>query len=203
MTSEDVAALLRGSMSKHEFAIGRGLLESFNTAYGLRQDASNIEYVQYMQSNIHYAMLPLFISSIKMNTINDPHIMLTFLKETKELLQIHMPAVIHLFNNEFNSIMDEYHQQLQNIHKFTRSLHQKVQMCLYEQNYDEFLAVIIDYCKNYPMWPAGRKSVELVGKVLLYCEGELLHEIKFKHELCYFYVPEYNSTLRHYFKYFP
>ena len=70
MTSEEVAALLRGRMSKHESVIGRGLLESFNTAYGLRQDASNIEYVQYMQSNIHYAMLPLFISSIKMNTIN-------------------------------------------------------------------------------------------------------------------------------------
>ena len=174
-------------------AVYHGLKENFFTAYGLHEGVSRFEFLQYLQNEMLYCIFPHYIRTFKMSTINDPHFVLGLLEETKKLLQIYMPAVIDLFGNEFQSVTDECLQLLKNVHKLTGSFHQKVHRLLYEKNYDGFLDVILDYCKNHPLWSVSRKCVELNGKILPYCEGELLHLLKTNHEFFYLRVPDYHS----------
>ena len=193
MSTEEAADIVNNELYFSTNVIKREMAENFYKSYGLQQHASNAEKLQFVQSKILHSTFPNHIRYIKMCAINEPHNVLMLLKKIKELLQNYMPVVMQLFNNEFKSIMDECHQLLKNVHKLTRSLHQKAHRCLYEKNYDGFLKVILDYCKNYPLWSVGRKCVELVGKVLLYCEGELLHEIKTTHELFFLHVSDYHG----------
>ena len=181
MDSEEVCGLIPfGGLATSE-SVGAGLFEQFLRSTGTYSPSllSDTNYLRYKLSMIEYLKLPFLLKRINMMTIAEPHHSIILLEALQEAL-ISSPNITAFFptlNDEIDSLITDHHKILKNAHKLSRTLNQNVQRYLAEGNYHSLIQSIETYKNKYPITTVGQKAVNIVQKVIPYCDGELLHYI--------------------------
>ena len=80
-----------------------------------------------------------------------------------------------LLGGEINTLRSKCKEALQDAHKLSRKLKQRVQRNLFEKNYDELIHTVEEFIKNYPLCSTAQKAVTVIKKIIPYCDGKLLH----------------------------
>ena len=151
---------------------------SFYQSYGIRDPSSLtvVDYLKYKLSEIENKLLPIHLKMINTCTVTDPYIVITILQEIKDILMM-SPCTIDLLpssGKEINSLITNCKEILNDAHKLSRKLNQRVQRNFYEKNYDELIQTVEEFIKNYPLCSVAQKAVTMVKKIIPYCDGELV-----------------------------
>ena len=88
-----------------------------------------MDYLKYKLSEIENVVLPYFLKTINMYTVNDPHCVILSLQQIKDAL-ITSPYTINLLSllgEDINSLMTNCKETLKYVHKLCRKLNQSVQ----------------------------------------------------------------------------
>ena len=178
MDSEE-AATLHSIMFQNVNSVSKGLLLTFQQSYGVLDPSSltAMDYLKYRLSETENVVLPLFLKTINMFTVTDPHCVILTLQWIKDALMT-SPYTINLLSllgEEINSLITNTKQLLKDAHKLCRKLNQSVQRNLYDKNYDKLIQTVEEFIKNYPLCNIAQKAVTMVKKIIPYCDGKLLH----------------------------
>ena len=160
-------------------SVGKGLSLTFQQSYGVHDPLSltAMDYLKYRLSEIENDLLPHYLKTINMITVNDPHHVILRLQQINDALMT-SPYTINLLSllgEDINSLIVDCKQTLKNAHKLCRKLNQSVQRNLYENNYDNLIQTVEEFIKNYSFCNVALKAVTMVKKIIPYCDGELLH----------------------------
>ena len=178
-------------------SVGEGLSLTFHQSYGVHDPSSltAMDYLKYKLSEIENDVLPHFLKTINMMTVNDPHDVILTLQRIKDALMT-SPYTINLLSllgKDINSLIVDCKQTLNNAHKLCRKLNQSVQRNLYENNYDKLIQIIEELIKNYPLCDVAQKAVTMVKKIIPYCDGELLHHMMIQCEYLQMMTSDYHN----------
>ena len=174
-----------------------GLLLTFQQSYGVDDPSSltAVDYLKYKLSEIENVDLPYCLKRINMCTVSDPHYVILFLQQIKDVLMT-SPYTINLLSllgEDINSLITNCKGTLKDAHKLCRKLNQSVQRNLYENKYDKLIQTVEEFIKNYPLCDVAQKAVTMVKKIIPYCDGELLHYIMMRCEGLQMMTPDYHN----------
>ena len=178
MNGEEVSNLYL-MITQNVGSVTGGLSLTFQQSYGVHDLSSltAMDYLKYKLSEIEIVMLPCYLKTINMYTVNDPHKVILSLQRIKDALMT-SPYTINLLSllgEEINSLITNSKQILKDAPKLCRKLNQSVQRNLYDKNYDKLIQTVEEFIKNYPLCNVAQKAVTMLKKIIPYCDGKLLH----------------------------
>jgi len=141
--------------------VGRELSLSFQRSYGV-DDISTLsarDFLLYRLSNIESCELPLYLRMINMHTISDPHFAILTLLRIKSYLQLFNRSNFLLY---IEQLIADYRKILYDSYKFSRTLNQKFQQCLFQKKFDALIQTVKDYLKTYPSSITAENSVKMI-----------------------------------------
>ena len=198
MDSEEVRTLTPfGGKLNTAHSVRSGLRLAFQQSYGVHDPSSlsTVDYLKFKLSEIENHLLPFFLRIINMYTVTEPHVITLILREITDALMF-SPYTINLsslLNEEINLLTYECKEMLKHIHNMCRKLNQSVQRNLYEKNYDRLIQTVEEFIKNYPLCNIAQKAVNLVKKIIPYCDGELLYHMTMECEYLQIRTPNYHE----------
>ena len=192
-------------------SVAKGLALTFKQSYGIHDPSSLtvMDYLKYKLSEIENSSLLVYLKSINMQTVTNPHDIIQTLKEINNVLMSssYSNNLLSLLCDEINSLITNCKQLLKDAHKICRKLNQSAERNLYERNYDKLIQTVEEFIKNYPLCNVAQKAVTMVKKIIPYCDGELLQYMMMKCEYLQMYTPDYHmittiilSTIKLYIK---
>ena len=196
MGSEE-AATLHSIVSQNMRSVTSGLLLTFRQSYGVNDPSSltAMDYLKYTLSVIENVELPLYLKTINMYTVNDPHVVILTLQRIKDALMT-SPYTINLLSllgEEINLLIVNNKQILKDAHKLCRKLNQNVQRNLYDKNYDKLIQTVEEFIKNYPLCNIAQEAVTMMKKIIPYCDGKLLHYMMIQCEYFQIKIHDYHN----------
>ena len=153
----------------------------FQQSYGVHNLSSLtvVDYLKYQLNYIENKELPVYLKTINMLTVTDPHYLILGLQLIKGVL-MRSPYAANLlsgFGEEINTLENISKEMLKDAHKLCRILNQRVQRNLDEKNYDKLIQTVEEFIKSYLLYSVAQKAVTMVKKIIPYFDGELLHGV--------------------------
>ena len=187
MDSNEAAILspVGGKLNTAE-SVGEGLTLAFQKSLRIH-DLSSLtvmDYLKYKLNEIENNLLSVYLKTINMLTVNEPHYLILLLQDIKDVL-MRLPQTINLpslLGEEINMLQKNSKELLTDVHILCRKLNQRIQRNLSENNYDELIQTVEEFIKNYPLCSVAQKAVTMVKRIIPYCDGELLHRVTFRCE---------------------
>ena len=177
--------------------VGKELHLIFQQSYGVHDPSSltAVEYLKYRLSKIENFLLPFHLKTINMRTVTDPHDVMLTLQQLKDIL-MKSPYTVNLLpllGEDIDSIINNCKEVLKDNHRLCRKLNQRVQKNLYEQSYDELIRTVEGFIKSNPLCNVAKKAVNVVKKIIPYCDGVLLHYVLLQCEVLQMRTCDYHS----------
>ena len=197
MDSNETLTLSPYGGSNTSSSVRQGLKLTFQLSYGVHDPSSltAMDYLKYKLSLIENVLLPFYLKTMYMHTVNDPHDVILTLQQIKDDLMTSSYTInlLSLLGEDINSLIVDCKQTLKDAHKLCRKLNQSVQRNLYENNYDKLIQTVEEFIKNYPLCNVAQKAVTMVKKIIPYCDGELLHCLMIQCEYLQMRTPDYHN----------
>ena len=160
-------------------SVYEGLKLTLTQSYGIHNPLSLtvLDYLKCKLSIIDNYLLPVYLKSINMFTVNDPHVVTHKLQCIIDVLMRspYTIKLLSLLDEEVNSLIGHCKEIVKDAHTLCRKLNQRVQRNLFEQSYDKIVHIVEEFMKSYPLCNVAQKAVTMVKKIIPYCDGELLH----------------------------
>ena len=198
MDSNEVCALSpAGKKLNTAHTVLNGLRLTFLQSYGIHDPSSltPVDYLKYMLNAIAQNELPMYLKTISMWTVTDPHYVLLSLQRIKATL-MRSPYTINLLSlldEEISSITTDCKHVLNSVQNLCSKLNQNVQRNLYEQKYDELIQNVKEFIENYRLCNIAQNAVSMLKKIIPYCDGELLNFMIMTCEYFHRLTTEYHS----------
>jgi len=102
------------------------------------------------------------------------------------------------FSAQTDSLIKDCDEVLNDTHKFTRVLNQKVQRFLTQKDYPSLIQAVEAYMSEYPISAVAQKAIVMVKNVIAYCNDEEIAAIitKICEELHTLTIDYHHSTLQ-------
>ena len=174
MDSEEVDNFY-ADMNKILKSINKGIQLTFYQSRKVSK-LSSLTYVDYLKFKRDEIECVRFISALKafnMFTVSEPHHVILTLQKIKDAL-MYAPYLLPLVDEEINLLTDNCKQTLKDAHKICRKLNQTVQRNLYEKEYEKLIKSFEEFIITYPLFDLTQKAINMVKKIITYCNGELL-----------------------------
>ena len=162
------------------YSVAEGLTLTFQQAYG-EQDPSSltvVDYLKYRLSEIENNMLPVFLKTVNMFTVIEPHVIMLMLQQIKDLMKwTYNINLASLLGEQINVLKNNSNEILKDTHKLCKKLNQRIQRNLFEKNYDDLIETVEEFIKTYPLCSVAQKAVDIVEKIIPYCDSNVLHHV--------------------------
>ena len=157
-----------------------GLILTFQQSYGVHDLSSltAVDYLKYKLSEIENIKLPLYLQSINMRAVTDPHDVISILQFVKQAITLNATNL----NDQISSLHTECKQIIKNVDKLCRKLNQSIQRNLYEKKYDKLIQTVEEFIKNSPLYIVAQKAIAMLKMIIPYFDGESLDFIISGHE---------------------
>jgi len=197
MESNEVMDLtVLGSESDSFISVSVGLCKQFQKNSGI-YDTSSLcatDYLKYMLNEIEYVHLTFYLNRIGTVTITDPHGTIRNLYRIQGVVRT-SPNITTFFptlNDEINSLIIDCHKILKDAHKLNRVLNQSIQRCLTQKKYKKLVQTIETYCNKHPMTMIVRQIINMLKKIIPYCDKFFLDFMIDRYESLQLLMPDYN-----------
>ena len=184
MDSEEVIFLspLKKRIGTHKVAI-RELRVLFQESYGVLDPASlsSVDYLNYKLSELEKDQLPFHLKIINVLTITSPHEIIMALKNIRQTLLLDTTCpknVLLSLDKEFNALVFDCKQMLNDSHKVCRKFNQRVERNLFEKNYNKLILTVEEFVNYSPVYGVAKNAVALLKKITPYFHGELLQAVE-------------------------
>ena len=135
---------------------------------------SAIDYLKLRLNDIENIRLQIYVNSINMFAVNDPHVVMAVLEKIKYTSKY----ASSLLSDEIDSLISECKQLLKDAHKVCRKTNQTVQKLLHEKNYNGLIQVLKEFISHYPLCDIAQKAITMVKKLIPHCDSKLQVYIK-------------------------
>ena len=160
-------------------------LESlFKKSYGAN-DVSQLtpkDYLIYTLHKIEYAIIPVYVKSITMYTLHDPHLILAMLQRVQRAICKLVSNSTH-YSKKIVELSHKCTMVLKNSQKSNRILNAKVERHLFQKNYDAMIQTIE---KHYEMASIGQIALEcseLVNNIIRQTENKSVQKSELVSEI--------------------
>ena len=133
-----------------------------------------IDYLKLRLNEIENIRLQIYVNSINMCAVNDPHVVIAMLEGIKYTSKY----ASSLLSGEIDSLISECKQLLKDAHKLCRKTNQTVQKLLHEKSYDRLIQVLEEFINHYPLCDIAQKAITIVKKLIPHCDSKLQVYIK-------------------------
>ena len=176
--------------------VAAAIKDQFMMSYGIQsvQLLSATDYLKYKIYKMKYCILPHHLKQVNMLIINDPHHIISYLQELKDaFMSLPSNSTFTAFLNKLETLINDCHKILRDAHILSQQLNQNLEKCLRQKHYDSLIQLLEQHIKSYPAFKVAQEAVNVVNKVLPYCDGELLLLIKKNCERLYRMTLDYHS----------
>ena len=156
-------------------SINKGIQLTFYRSRGVLNISSltPMDYLKFRRDEIECVRFITALRAFNMFTVSDPHHVILTLQEIKDAV-MYVPYLLPSVDEKINLLTDECKQTLQDAHKICRRFNQTVQRNLYEKEYEKLIKSIEEFIITYPLFDVTQKAINMVKKIITYCNGELL-----------------------------
>ena len=143
-----------------------------------------VEYLNYWLSIIEDTALPFIFKSINMFTVTDSYAIILILQQIIVSLMNfpHTTDLLLLIGTEIDLLISECKQTLRDVHKLSRKLNQSVQRNTFAKKFDKLTQSVEEFIMNYPVCNIAKKAVNMVQKIIKYCNSNLFSFMNMKCE---------------------
>ncbi|XP_065900591.1 uncharacterized protein [Dysidea avara] len=200
MGSNEVIELSPNGELATRDSVAKGMIEQFRKCFGvldkssLRRHDSN--YFKYKILEIENFMLPNYLKTISMWTVQDPHYIMAALQSIQRALMVlpNIATSLPSLNDEINSLISDCRTILKDVYKMSRTLNQNIQRCMYQRDYPKLIQTIEAYNSKYPTGTIAQKAVTMVKKILPHCDSKHLDNLFLLGHLFLFKTSDYHDN---------
>ena len=186
-----------GYVNTHE-GVCAALHQQFKNSYGVFE-RKPLSCLKYKKSEIENHSLPFNFNMINMNMVFDPHAMILALINisgaiaSSPNIAISFPSLYE----QFNTLINACDKILKDNHKLSRIFNENIQRYLNQKNYFNLIQVVETHMKQYPVGLVAQQAVDIVKKIIPFCDKDMLPFIQEQLELCQMLTSDYHEiTLR-------